>query len=123
MDVNEVSGWVVSSAMKVHSALGPGVLESAYEACMALDLRKQGLRVERQVPMPIVFDGTRIDLGYRMDLLVERQVVVELKTAPRILPIHEAQLLSYLRLGGFKIGLLLNFHIPRMKDGILRLAN
>jgi len=123
MDVNEVSGQVVSAAMKVHTILGPGLLEGAYEACMALELRQRGLLVESQQLVPIVFEGTRIDVGYRVDLLVEQQVVVELKAVSRVLPIHEAQLLSYLRLGRFKVGLLLNFHERRMKDGVLRMSN
>ena len=123
MDISDISGQVVSSAIKVHTALGPGLLESAYKACMAHDLRRRGLSIEVEVPMPIEFDGARIDVGYRLDLIVERQVVVELKAVSKVLPIHQAQLLSYLRLGGFPVGLLLNFHVPRMRDGILRLAN
>jgi len=120
---SEVSGHVVDAAIQVHTALGPGLLESAYEACLAVALRKRGLRVERQVPMPIVFDGTRINVGYRLDLLVAQEVVVELKTVKRLLPIHHAQILSYMRLGRHPVGLLLNFHVPRMRDGIVRLAN
>ena len=123
MDIDEVSGHVVSAAIKVHSALGPGLLEGAYEACMTLELRQRGLHVERQVSMPIVYCEQRIDVGYRIDLLVERQVVVEEKVVTKVLPIHEAQLLSYLRLGGFRVGLLLNFHVLRMKDGIMRMVN
>lgn len=123
MEIDEVSGHVVSAAITVHSALGPGLLESAYEACMTLELRQRGLRVERQVPLPIVYCGQRIDAGYRIDLLVDGRVVVEEKVVTKVLPIHEAQLLSYLRLGGFKVGLLLNFHVLRMKDGIVRMVN
>ena len=123
MDNKEISGHVVNAAMKVHSALGPGLLESAYEACMLHELRRRGLRVEAQVPMPIVYDGARIDIGYRLDLLVEEQVIVELKAVAKVLPIHQAQLLSYLKLGGFPVGLLLNFHVSRMRDGIMRFAN
>ena len=119
----EVSGQIVDVAMKVHTALGCGLLEGAYQVCMALALRNRGLRVEEQVPIPIVFEGTRIDVGYRLDLLVERHVVVELKAVTKVLPIHHAQLLSYLRLGRFPVGLLMNFHVARMRDGIVRLVN
>lgn len=119
----DVSAHVVDAAIKVHSALGPGLLESAYQACMVVALRNRGLHVEEQVPMPIVFEQVRIDVGYRLDLLVEREVMVELKAITKVLPIHHAQLLSYLRLGGKHIGLLLNFHVPRMREGIMRIAN
>ena len=118
----EISGHVVDAAMRVHTALGPGLLESAYEACMAVALRNRGLRVERQVPSPIVFEGIRIDVGYRLDLLVEQEVVVELKAVTKVLPIHHAQLLSYLRLGRYPVGLLLNFHMPVLRDGIKRMV-
>jgi GxxExxY protein len=119
----DVSAHVVDAAMKVHTALGPGLLESAYQACMVVALRNRGLHAEEQVPMPIVFEGIRIDIGYRLDILVEREVMVELKAVTKVLPIHHAQLLSYLRLGGQHIGLLLNFHVPRMREGIMRIAN
>jgi GxxExxY protein len=118
-----VSGQVIDAAVAVHKALGPGALESAYEACMGIELRLRGLLIESQLEVPIVYRGTRIDLGYRLDMLVNKQVVVELKAVSKLLPIHQAQLLSYMKLGGYKVGLLLNFHAPRMKDGILRLAN
>ena len=123
MDVNDVSGQVIDAAVTVHKALGPGLLEGACEACMVIELRLRGLRVDSQREVPIVYRGTRIDVGYRLDMLVEQQVVVELKAVSNLLPIHQAQLLSYLKLGGFKVGLLLNFHAPRMKDEMLRLAN
>lgn len=119
----DYSADVVDAAIKVHTALGPGLLESAYQACMVVALRNRGLFVEEQVPMPITFEGIRIDVGYRLDILVEREVMVELKAITKVLPIHHAQLLSYLRLGGQHIGLLLNFHVPRMRDGIMRIAN
>ncbi len=121
MDVNEVSGEVVSAAIAVHTALGPGLLESAYEACLEVELQTRGLCVERQVPLPIMYRGTRIDVGYRMDLIVEGQVLVEDKAVSKVLEIHRAQLLSYMRLGGYHVGLLLNFHVMRMKDGIFRM--
>jgi GxxExxY protein len=122
MTVNDVSGHVVDAAMRVHSVLGPGLLEGAYEACLAYELRKRRLRVHAQLPLRIVYDGMRIELGYRIDLLVEDAVVVELKAVAKLLPIHQAQLLSYLRLSGHAIGLLLNFHEMRVKDGIKRIV-
>ena len=123
MATNTTSGVVVDSAMKVHSALGPGLLESAYHACLAHELRQRGVKVLTQVDLPVVYDGKRIDVGYRIDMLVEDSVVVELKTVKKVLRVHEAQLLSYLRLGGFRVGLLINFHVDRLKDGIRRMIN
>ena len=123
MVINEVTGAVVDGAIKVHSLLGPGLLESAYQACLAYELRKRGLEVATQVELPVVYDAIRIDLGYRIDLLVERSVVVELKTVTKLLRVHEAQLLSYLKLGDFRAGLLINFHTARLKDGIKRMVN
>ena len=123
MELNEISGNVVDAAMKVHSAIGPGLLESAYEACLAYALRKRGLQVQSQVECPMVYDGIRIDLGYRLDLLVELDVIVELKSVEHITPLNKAQLLSYLKLSGKKLGLLLNFNVEHMKDGIVRLVN
>ncbi len=123
MALNQIPGAVVDSALKVHSALGPGLLESAYEACLCHELKKRGLPYERQKSLPIIYDGEQIDAGYRIDLLVEQKVIVELKAIEAINPIHKAQLLSYLKLSGVSIGLLLNFNVPRMIDGIVRLAN
>jgi GxxExxY protein len=123
MVINEVTGAVVDGAIKVHSVLGPGLLESAYQACLAYELRKRGLEVATQVELPVVYDAITIDLGYRIDLLVEAAVVVELKTVTKLLPVHEAQLLSYLKLGKFQAGLLINFHAARLKDGIQRMVN
>ncbi|HYX68015.1 MAG TPA: GxxExxY protein [Terriglobales bacterium] len=120
---NHLTGEVVDAAMKVHTALGPGLLESAYEACLAHELRKRGLRVETQVPLPVTYEGMQIELGYRIDLLVEGQVIVELKAVETVLPVHKAQLLSYLRLSGRRLGLLINFHVERLKDGITRIVN
>jgi GxxExxY protein len=122
-EVNERSGQVVDAAIRVHSALGPGLLESAYEACLAYELRKRGLRVLTQFALPIVYDGVRIELGYRADLLVDDAVVVELKAIAKVLPIHEAQLLSYLQLSEYRVGLLINFHVLHLKDGITRMVN
>ena len=123
MAINDVTGAVVDAALKVHSVLGPGLLESAYEACLAYELRKRGLEVTTQFELPVVYDEIRIDLGYRVDLLVEGSVVLELKTVSKLLPVHEAQLLSYLKLGDFRAGLLINFHAGRLKDGIKRMVN
>ena len=123
MDVNNITGQVVDAAMKVHTALGPGLLESAYEACLAHELRKRGFSIERQKEMPIEYDGILIDIGYRLDLLVNDKVVVELKAVSEVAPIHEAQILSYLKLGKKPVGLLINFNVRRLKDGIKRFAN
>lgn len=121
--VNQVSGIVVSAAMRVHSLMGPGLLESAYQACLAQELRIRGLRVAAQVGLPVVYDGEKLDLGYRIDLLVENLVIVEIKCVDAIHPVHEAQLLSYLRLSGKNVGLLINFHVARLKDGIKRMVD
>ena len=123
MGINDITGAVVDSAIQVHSVIGPGLLESAYEACLAYELKKRGFEVAVQVELPVVYGEVRIDLGYRIDLLVERCVVVELKTVSKLVPVHEAQLLSYLRLGDFRAGLLINFHTARLKDGIRRMVN
>jgi GxxExxY protein len=120
MNINEVSGQVVDAAMKVHSALGPGLLESAYEGCLLYELRQRGLHVASQVGVPVQYDGHQIDVGYRIDLLVEDQVIVELKAVESLAPIHEAQLLTYLKLSGKKVGLLINFNVLHLKDGIKR---
>ena len=109
--------------MKVHSAVGPGLLESAYELCLAHELTNQGLKVRNQVPVPIRYEDLTIENGYRVDLLVNDRVVVELKAIETILPVHRGQFLSYLRLGGFKLGYLLNFNVAHMRDGITRMAN
>ncbi len=106
--------------MKVHSALGPGLLESAYEACMVHELRKSGFKVDQQVGLPVNYDGIRIDLGYRIDLIVKDSVIVELKCVEKIAAVHEAQLISYMRLSKMNVGLLINFHVRHLKDGIKR---
>jgi GxxExxY protein len=122
-EINVRSGQVVDAAMRVHTALGPGLLEGAYEACLAHELGKRGLRVLVQAPLPIVYDGIRIELGYRADLVVGDAVIVELKSVAKLLPIHDAQLLSYLKLSGYRVGLLINFRVPKLKDGIKRMVN
>jgi len=119
----EISGEVVQAAMKVHAELGAGLLESAYLACLVHELTTRRLRVRQQVALPISYGGVTIDVGYRLDLLVEDEVVVELKAVTRLLPIHEAQLLSYLRLSRHAVGLLINFHVVYLKDGIRRFVN
>jgi GxxExxY protein len=123
MAVNDVTRAIITAVMKVHSALGPGLLESAYQACLIHELHKHGLKVAAEVALPVTYDGVAIDLAYRMDLVVEDQVVVELKAAEAILPIHEAQLLSYLKLNGKPVGLLINFHAIHLRDGIRRMVN
>ncbi len=123
MEPNEISGQIVDAAMKVHSALGPGLLESAYEACLLFELHQRGLTARSQVELPVVYGNVRIDVGYRIDLLVEEEVIVELKAVDQVLAIHEAQLLSYLKLSGKQLGLLINFNVTRLKDGIKRMVN
>ena len=123
MTENEIGTAIIASAMKIHAAVGPGLLESAYETCLFYELEKQGLSVQRQVLIPIRYDDLTIDNGYRIDLLVGDRVVVELKAVETILPVHRGQLLSYLRLGRFKLGYLLNFNVAHMRDGIVRLVN
>jgi len=110
LNKNEISGAVVDAAMKIHSALGPGLLESAYAACLKHELIKRGFRVSCEVPLPVVYDGVRLEAGYRLDMVVEDTVVVELKAIEALAPIHQAQIISYLKLSGKAIGLLINFH-------------
>jgi GxxExxY protein len=121
--INRVSGAVVDAAMKVHSILGPGLLESAYLGCLAHELRKRSLRVDTQVALPVVYEGEKLELGYRMDLLVENLVVVEIKCVEAVHPVHQAQLLSYLRLSRKNVGLLINFYVTHLKDGITRIVD
>ena len=123
MDENQLGEKILGCALKVHKALGPGLLENAYEACLAHELAKAGLAFERQLTLPVVSDGIRIDLGYRLDLVVARLVVIEVKAAAGITDIHRAQTLSYLKLGLYRLGYLLNFNVGMMRDGICRLAN
>ena len=122
-NLKNLSGMIVDAAMKVHSALGPGLLESAYETCLKHELLKRNLEVKSQVELPIVYEGIRLDAGYRIDLLVADSVVVELKSVEKIAPIHEAQLLSYLKLSDLQVGLLINFNVMHLKDGIKRMVN
>ena len=123
MHENEIAREIVDSAYKIHRALGPGLLESAYEKILAYELSKRGLFVERQKPLPVVFEEVRLDEGYRTDLIVERLVIVELKAAEALKPVHRMQLLTYLRLSGLHLGLLINFCVPLIKDGIHRVVD
>jgi len=123
MDDEAVATQIVDASIKVHRALGPGLLESAYQHCLAYELRKRGLQVECEVLLPIVYDGIQIDAGYRLDMLVGDCVIVENKVVKAILPIHKAQLLTYLRLRKLRLGFLLNWHKPLMKEGIDRMIN
>jgi len=121
--LNLITEKVIGASIEVHKGLGPGLLESAYERCLCYELSLAGLKFERQVPLPLVYKDVKLESGYIMDLVVEDLLVVELKAVERLMPIHEAQLLSYLKLADKRIGLLLNFHIPVLKDGIKRIRN
>ena len=118
-----ITDTTIGSAIAVHRELGPGLLESAYEACLAFELADRGLSVERQKGLPVIYRDVKLDCGYRIDLLVEDKVIVELKAVERVEPIHTAQLLSYLKLSGCKLGLLINFNVKVLKNGIRRLIN
>jgi GxxExxY protein len=123
MHFNEISGAVVDAAMKVHSALGPGLLESVYLACLVYELNRRGFRTAVQLPLPVVYEGVRLDLGFRLDILVENFVVVEIKAVEAITPVHQAQLLTYLKLSHRYLGLLINFNVVHLRDGIRRMVN
>jgi GxxExxY protein len=123
MNENEIGRAIVDLALKVHSRLGPGLLESTYRFCLAHELKKADLAVRQEVGLPIRYDDLVIDNGYRVDLIVGERVLIELKSVEAVLPVHRAQLLSYLRLGSFKLGFLLNFNTAHMRDGITRLVN
>ena len=123
MTENEIGHAIIGAAMKVHSGVGPGLLESAYEVCLVYELEKRHLVVRRQVLLPIHYERLTIDNSYRLDLLIEDRVVAELKAVETILAVHRAQLLSYLRLGGYKLGYLLNFNVAHMRDGVIRMVN
>ena len=123
MTENEAGTIIVDAAVAIHRRTGPGLLESVYEAILVAELRKRGLHVERQAPVPIAYDGHVFKEGFRADLLVERKVIVELKSVDRVMPAHRKQILTYLRLSGCKLGYLLNFGAPLMKSGIFRCAN
>jgi len=113
---------VIGLAMEVHSQLGPGLLESAYEECLCLELARSAIDYRRQIPLPVTYKGLKLDLEYRMDIVVENRLIIEIKVVERILPVHKAQLLTYLRLSGYPTGLLMNFHTAMLKEGIHRVA-
>ena len=123
MDIEEVARQTVDAAIKVHRALGPGLLESAYQKGLEYELRKRGLQVECEVLLPVIYEGVQIDAGYRIDMLVEDCVIIENKTVEKLLPIHQAQLLTYLKLRDCRLGFLLNWNVPLMKQGIKRMVN
>ena len=123
MDINELSSEIIGAAIEVHKALGPGLLESAYEECLSYELGLRGLLVERQKPLAITYKAKKLDCGYKLDLVVEKVIILELKSCEKIEDIHKAQLLTYLKLSGLKLGLLLNFNVPVMRDGIVRIVN
>ena len=122
MQVNDITGAIITAAMKVHSALGPGLLENAYKVCLAHELRTSGLQVRTEVELPVVYNGVRVELGYRLDILVEDLVIVELKCVESFTSLHEAQLLSYLKLSNKSVGLLINFQTAHLKDAIKQLV-
>jgi len=123
MDINELSSRIIGAAIEVHKALGPGLLESAYEKCLCHEFGLRGLSNERQKPLPVIYKGKELDCGYRLDVVVENAIILELKSCEKIEPIHKAQLLTYLRLSGLHLGLILNFNVPVMRDGIVRIVN
>lgn len=120
MDFDEPSNNVIGCAIKVHRELGPGLLESTYEQCLAYELGQEGIEFKLQHPLPVQYKGIRLDCGYRVDVLVQDQLILELKSVDTVLPIHQAQLLTYMKLAGIKTGLLVNFNVRRLKDGIKR---
>lgn len=121
--LNELVGRVVDAAFTVHSAIGPGLLESAYLACFVYELRSRNIAVATEVPLPIYYKGIKLDVGYRMDVVVEGEIIVELKATAKLLDVHTAQLLSHLRLSDRRLGLLINFNVARLKDGLKRVVN
>jgi GxxExxY protein len=121
--INELTEGIIGASIEVHRALGPGLLESTYEVCLEFELQERGFFVEHQKELPVVYKGIQLDCGYRIDLLVERTVIVELKSVDKVLPIHQAQLLSYLKLAGKSVGLLINFNVELLTDGVKRIAN
>ena len=123
VNTNEITGAIVDAAMKVHTALGPGMLESVYEKCLKHELTKRGLKVESQRWLAVIYDGVEIEGSYKIDLLVEGQVIVELKVVEQVLEVHKAQLLSYLKLADKQVGLLINFNVVHLRDGIRRMVN
>jgi GxxExxY protein len=121
--LDKITEQIIGAAISVHRGLGPGLLESAYEECLCYELAQIGMAFERQVPLPVVYKGVKLDCGYKIDLVVENEVIVEIKAVERLIPVHDAQLLSYLKLDNKRIGLLMNFHVPVLKNGLKRIVN
>ncbi len=123
MNENELSNRLIGIAIEVHKALGPGLLESAYKECLFYEISKAGLYVEKEKPMPLVYQEVKLECGYRLDLLIEKKLVVEIKSVEALNEVHFAQTLTYMKLGGYKLGLLINFNVVRLKEGIKRVIN
>jgi len=123
MNINELSNKVIGAAIEVHKEIGPGLLESAYEECLCHELKLRNIKFERQKPLSVVYKDIKLDCGYRLDVVVENEIILELKSCERIEEIHKAQLLTYLKLSGVKLGFILNFNVPIMKNGIVRMVN
>ncbi len=121
--LNNITKSIIGAAIQVHKNLGPGLLESAYEACLAYELRKQRFSIEEQKPLPLVYQQVKLDCGYRIDLVVEGLVIVEIKSVEVLAPVHEAQVITYLKLSGYKVALLINFNVPVLRDGLHRFVN
>jgi GxxExxY protein len=123
MDLNKLSNIIIGAAIEVHKILGPGLLESAYEECLCKEFILRNLSIERQKPLPLEYKGEKLDCGYRLDVVIEQAIIVELKSCKEIEPIHKAQLLTYLKLSKLSLGLLFNFNVPLMRDGVVRIVN
>ncbi len=123
MEIEEVGKQIVDSSIKVHRVLGPGLLESAYQTCLAYELRQRGLQVDCEVEQPVMYEGLRMDAGYRLDMVVDNSVIIENKSVESVLPVHKAQLLTYLRLRDFRLGFLINWNVRLIRDGIHRMVN
>jgi GxxExxY protein len=121
--LDQISRRIIGAAIEVHRPLGPGLLESAYETCLAYELKQLGFRIEQQKPLPVVYKDVKLDCGYRLDIVVEDAIILEVKAIEQLAPIHDAQLLSYLRISGLKVGLLINFHVRVLKNGLKRIVN
>jgi len=122
-DIEKIATSIVHSAIKIHKVLGPGLLESVYQKCLSYELKKSGLEVDCELPLPVAYESVKLDTGFRIDMMVQHTVIIENKTVEKILPIHEAQLLTYLKLADIKLGFLLNWNVVLMKDGIRRMVN
>jgi GxxExxY protein len=121
--LDAITDKIIGAAISVHRVLGPGLLESAYEECLCFELSQMGLKFQRQVPLPVQYKDVTLDCGYRIDIVVENSVIIEIKAVERLIPVHEAQLLSYLKLSKLRVGLLMNFHVPVLKSGLKRIVN